>query len=328
MSTIARAFCVELNEVVTADQARREYLSLESPPSRFTFYCSEAPCREKKVRVTCASYRSSAQEVEKFVAAHFRRLDEHLPGCCWLDDQADIEQPLPNENEHQFRRRRAKRKLTDFVDVFDPTLEEPKPSTTPSKNGGSDDGGMPVGTGGRHGSSSATDNGLTKTRYLDKLVDTYLEAKAHFSREEFVKLSVRVVGIGEIPLSQYFLRIQWASLGVEQRVLFGGARFEKDYGEGFKLRFYDKVLDVPVFLYISPSMMKSYRYRRYLRHIVDKHDTARYLNVYVLGTLRANPSGKSVDLIVEDLRHLTIHLGPANIPDDGSLSAETTAAER
>jgi len=33
---ITRAWCIELNEVVTIDVARRAYLSLESPPSRYS----------------------------------------------------------------------------------------------------------------------------------------------------------------------------------------------------------------------------------------------------------------------------------------------------
>jgi hypothetical protein len=84
----------------------------------------------------------------------------------------------------------------------------------------------------------------------------------------------------------------------------------KRYSQGFKLRFYDRVDQLSVFLYVSPDIMAAYRYRKYLAHVIEQADAVRYFKVFALGTLRRSPSHDSIDLVVEDLHHLAIILGP------------------
>ena len=43
---IGRAFCQQLNRIVTIDEARREYFSHDDFPERFVFLCSSEACRE------------------------------------------------------------------------------------------------------------------------------------------------------------------------------------------------------------------------------------------------------------------------------------------
>jgi len=45
--------------------------------------------------------------------------------------------------------------------------------------------------------------------------------------------------------------------------------------------------------------------------LLSHADEVRFFTVFALGTLAASPSGKSVSVEIDDLRHLAIVLGPA-----------------
>jgi hypothetical protein len=269
------AYCVELEKVVTADEARREFLSLETPIERFNFLCSEEACRAAKVQIIGVAYRTAAQEQEKFVAAHFRRKasDSHLEGCLWNTLENEDIDPSRKAPDDAARRRQAHRKLTDFVNVFDPRLDADAaggslstPDTSivhPNTVGESKK---------RRGSVTDHRPGKTRTNSLGRLVDTYLEAQGKLTREEFSALRIHIAGLGTIPIRDYFCPIRRAALTNNGRVLFGGAILVKRYSQGFKLRFYDRVDQLSVFLYVSPDMMAAYRYRKYLAHVIEQAD--------------------------------------------------------
>ena len=82
---IERAWCVELGRVVSINEARRELVGGTDTTSRFTFLCSDERCRAHGTRVTGVNYWRPAQEADKYRAAHFRELDEHLEGCEWRE---------------------------------------------------------------------------------------------------------------------------------------------------------------------------------------------------------------------------------------------------
>lgn len=202
MIRITRAYCIELERVVTADEARREFLSLDAPPKRFCFRCTEDRCRtaDPVVRVTGAAYRTAAAESEKYVSAYFRRLDAHLTGCFWNSPENDDSKPLPGETAQSWHQRRARRKLTDFVDIFDPRLDNEMEvgATSPMERV------IPDADKARgwdrtlEPRSTSNAPGKTHTSYLDKLVDTYLEAKSILTHEELRELTVHVVKVGNI----------------------------------------------------------------------------------------------------------------------------------
>lgn len=113
---ITRAFCVELNREVTITEARREYLSLEHPPKRFSFVCSDVHCAGGNVRITGANYWVAADETLKFQTAHFRRLGQHEAGCVWCGEPANV----PDSDTDISHGRLARAKLNDLITVFDP----------------------------------------------------------------------------------------------------------------------------------------------------------------------------------------------------------------
>lgn len=310
MSRITRAYCQQLDRVVTIDVARREFLSEEPAKERYDFLCSERSCQEIGIRVIGVSYRTAAIDEDKYVAAHFRHHDQHLPDCPFAAVEDELLTRMSSETEADFVGRLAHRKLSDFVDEFDPGTDEdaqaeaaPVPVEGETSRGGG--AGRPAATKPR-----PLQPGRTTTRYLDRLVDTYLEARSQLSPAEFQALEITVKGQGPIRLASYFRSLKSMPLDTQGRVIFGGARFERAYGSGFRLRFYDEVQGRPVFLYVAPSQMAAYRYRKYLRSIIEQSGDQYYFQVFALGVLKAHPERKQVDLVVPDLRHLTLLLKP------------------
>ena len=86
MSTIKiqRAYCVELDEIVSIDTARREYFSLlPNRRIRFNFLCSDQLCRfhnENGVRVTGVNYNKLCEEKTTGVDQSKLRTIEQMTG--------------------------------------------------------------------------------------------------------------------------------------------------------------------------------------------------------------------------------------------------------
>ncbi|MEW6347097.1 MAG: hypothetical protein RXR20_00800 [Paraburkholderia sp.] len=322
---ITRAWCVELNEVVTIDVARRVYLSLENPPSRFNFLCSNKACRDAEVRVVGANYRKAAEDGEKFQAAHFRHWigDAHLQDCEWLEDEASGEQK-PGESEEAFHQRRVRRKLSDYITTFDPRLDD-DPGGDGKSDGPTGPGQQPPegGTPRPRGGGTPDDTpGETRSNDLERLVNNYREARETLTWEEFQSLEIGIVGAARIRLANYFVPVTRGQHYPKQRVLYGGASFLKSYGQGFKLCFYDRIDGKRVYVYISSQQMLAYRFRKYLRGIIDQIPLRRYVTVYAIGTVRQSQSGDSFDLIVDDVRQLALILGPRRAETDSTEKVE------
>lgn len=325
--SITRAFCVELQQELSIVAARREYFSQEPPRARFNFLCSSEPCRAQGVKITGVRYDVKPQEHPTFVAAHFRANPnyEHHADCEWVDEaDAAQDKPAPEESEALTALRKVKRKLDDYIDVFDPALKErtrpasstDKPEPSPEEKPAS---ATPSST-----TSNTKQPTETRTNNLERLVDSFRQAQATLSKEEFALLTLRIPGQGEVTLRSWFRHIKFAKLEDERRVLYGGGLVER-YGTGFKFKFFDRLQGKQVTLYVSPAQMQAYRSSRYISELLSHADEVRFFTVFALGTLAASPSGKSVSVEIDDLRHLAIVLGPAkeatpNTKDDpGSI---------
>ncbi|MBO7806121.1 hypothetical protein [Burkholderia pseudomallei] len=328
---ITRAYCVDLDEIVTIDAARREFLSIEPTPERFRFLCSDDACREAGVAVTGVNYTFNAEEGAKHVAAHFRahNPEKHLPDCEWRKaakgDASD--EPLPGETDEDARQRIARRKLTDFVLSFDPTDREDVDGKSRSGKGsdGDNDGagsdGHPRPTRPR---AEGPAGGHASTRDLERLAESYRDARATLSDDEFRVLTLRVKKIGTLALGEYFQPLTRCSEATADRIIYGGAtlsdRYPKDGGRGFKLKFYDKIDNLPVYLYVSQADVDAYRHRKYLCGIVDKIPAHRFVRVFANGVIRRSPSGKSYSVEISHPRHLALVL--AEPKDNGKASAK------
>ncbi|OUM06994.1 ATPase [Pseudomonas syringae] len=325
---ITRAFCVELQQELSIAAARREYFSQEPPRKRFEFLCSNEACRVLGAKVTGVRYDVKPQDNPTFVAAHFRANPhyDHHPDCEWVDEAADEKQEDPvEETDVQTRLRKAKRKLDDYIDIFDPTIKDPAKDKSGVEKAGTRAPQPPA-------ANPPTDTTTpkapryseTRTNNLERLVDSYRQAKAELSLDDFKLLKLKIPGQGELSLRSYFRHIKYAQLGDNERVLFGGGLIEQRYGLGFKFKFFDRLEGKLVTLYVSPAQMQAYRSSRYISELLSHADNVKFFTVYALGTLTQSPSGKSYSVEVDDLRHLAIVLGPAKEPvEEETVPAST-----
>ncbi|MEE4102953.1 ATPase [Pseudomonas viridiflava] len=315
---ITRAFCVELQQEMSIAGARREYFSQELPRKRFEFLCSNEACRAMGAKVTGVRYDVKPQDNPTFVAAHFRANPhyDHHPDCEWVD--ADADEPVEEQvdtNDPQAALRKAKRKLDDYIDVFDPTIKEPAKEKSGVEKAGNPAPPAAVSTAPvPPAEPKAPRYSETRTNNLERLVDSYRQARAELSPEEFKLLKLRIPGQGELSLRSYFRHIKYAQLGDNGRVLYGGGLVEQRYGQGFKFKFFDRLEGKLVTLYVSPAQMLAYRSSRYISELLSHADQVKFFTVYALGTLTKSPSGKSFSVEVDDLRHLAIVLGPEKEP--------------
>lgn len=315
---ITRAFCVELQQEMSIAGARREYFSQELPRKRFEFLCSNEACRAMGAKVTGVRYDVKPQDNPTFVAAHFRANPhyDHHPDCEWVD--ADADDPVEEQvdtNDPQAALRKAKRKLDDYIDVFDPTIKEPAKEKSGVEKAGSPAPPAAVSTAPvPPAEPKAPRYSETRTNNLERLVDSYRQARAELSPEEFKLLKLRIPGQGELSLRSYFRHIKYAQLGDNGRVLYGGGLVEQRYGQGFKFKFFDRLESKLVTLYVSPAQMQAYRSSRYISELLSHADEVKFFTVYALGTLTKSSSGKSFSVEVDDLRHLAIVLGPQKEP--------------
>lgn len=313
--SISRAFCVELQEELSIAGARREYFSQEEPRQRFDFLCSTEPCRKLGAKITGVRYDVKPQDNPTFVSAHFRANPhyDHHPDCEWIEEQAEDTPQLTDaqESEPQARIRKAKRKLDDYIDIFDPTIKPPtkekaqedKPSTAAVQI---TDERLPA----EMQPAKPARQSETRTNNLERLVDSYRQAKAQLSVDDFKLLTIKIPGQGELALRAYFRHIKYAKLGDNGCVLYGGGLVER-YGLGFKFKFFDRLEGKLVTLYVSPAQMKAYRSSRYISELLSHAEEVKFFTVYALGEVNESPSGKSISVQVEDLRHLVIVLGPS-----------------
>lgn len=303
---ISHAFCVEANAVLPITEARQFYFSNPKRGS-LHFLCSTEVCRKSGVKVTGVNYHVPPQEESNHVAPHFKAnpIDEHDLSCEWVGPEEALTRG-PGESTEQFAERQAKRKLNDPVDYFDPTStdreDEVEPGADAPSTGGGATGGAPRKGGGSSEARHATNS-------LERLVQCYREAKESLSKEEFEALTLNVKGLGVIPLRTYFRPMEWARLGENGRALMGGAKY-KEYGKGFRFDFFDKHEGKPISLYVDSKTIEAYRFRRYWRELFKQATRVKYFRVYALGSLAERQDGKGYDIVLDDLRHLAITLGP------------------
>lgn len=321
--SITRAFCVQLQQELSIVAARREYFSQELPRARFDFLCSSEVCRALGVKITGVRYDVKPQEHPTFVAAHFRANPhyEHHRDCEWVEENDASTEPSDEiETPSQTALSKIKRKLDDYIDIFDPSIKEAVKAGEVNADAPSSDAQSPAPKA-PSSQSRPVKRAETRTNNLERLVDSFRQAQAGLTKEEFALLTLRIPSQGEVSLRSYFRHIKFAQEGDEQRVLYGGALVER-YGTGFKFKFFDRLHGKLVTLYVSPAQMQAYRSSRYISELLSHAEQVRFFTVFALGTLAASPSGKSLSVVIEDLRHLAIVLGPAKDAAPDTIKGE------
>lgn len=235
------AYCHELGRCLSIDEARTEFFSRKPEErKRFTFSCSDRNC---DVTISGVNYHVKAEDGEKFKAAHFRSPHPHKFGCEWLEFTEDADQDRrPDESEADFTERKAKQKLTDYINCFDPSIDDPdgEPSdpvklVTPvhtRKTVGDDD---KTGT-----NEEPRWSRYTRTNQLQRLIDTWQEAKETLPQGEFRALRLRIMHHDQVYLHEYITHIQRGLANPYSGVIYGGGTLMHRYGRGFLINFFDK----------------------------------------------------------------------------------------
>jgi hypothetical protein len=233
---VTHAYCIELDKEVTIDEARRSFLNQDPKPARYNFLCSSRACRAKGVVITGVNYTLNAEDGAKVREAHFaaRNPEKHAGDCEWRQaavDEANDERPFDTLDE-QTRLRRLRRKLTDLITEFDP--RNPTEADTPTH---ADEAEAPAAASVRQRDRAHIPRNLTndrtRTSDLERLVQSYREARQCLSSEELDACQLAVTGKGKVRLMKYFCRLSQADVHTTDVIIHGGARLEHRYGNGF-----------------------------------------------------------------------------------------------
>jgi len=297
------AYCIELGREVDIQEACQEFAA-QDHFTEFHFLCSDPTCRSSDkdhgVRVTAVNHHRLPEEGKVFKSPHFRKWDDHIATCEWMElDAALRDGKLLEEVKESEKHRKIRNKVTKLITRFILPSNEPK-----------------EGTGSRAGSELERIRGIADRQAkqrgmlgylrgagstatsLEALVTCYEELKSLDALDE----EFEVDKYGSTTFRNAFRQLVLGE-GMGFFVLYGGARLYKRYGTGFALDFMDKiheksadkVHEVPVTLYISSDDLKTYRPSARLRRMVDEVEKNKkrrpYLRVYWIGKLERTDKG-------------------------------------
>lgn len=321
------AYCHELKRCVSIDEARFEYFSLDPDErKRFTFSCSDRSCN---VLISGVNYHIMAEYGVKFKAAHYRSPHSHLPTCEWIQFTNEAENIQYEDGaENDLHEREARIKLRDIVNYFIPYTDTENSERDSEK----DSTNLIVHS---HPQNKETNlkrrkrfQRYTRTNQLQRLTDTWQEAKIKLTYHEFKTLKLTVANYGRIPLSQYITHIKQGLSNQYNGVIYGGGSLKKRYGRGFLFQFYDQYNNKNVFLYVSKDIMNKSRFGHYIDEVL-KIENVRYFRIFLLNPVvseRADGKGKiSVNLNISDLRQLVVYYElKTNTSEESELEDKAT----
>ena len=306
------AYCHELERSISIDEARLEYFAKEPKErKRFAFSCSDRKCA---VLISGVNYHVMAEDGVKFKAAHYRSPHPHMPGCEWLQfaEEIELEQSVDDSNEEQYERK-ARKKLRDLVNHFTPWSDAEEsscdaddwvePSTNLSNSPVCDDG---------QSNKKNYDRWqrYTKTNQLQRLVDTWQEAKVKLSYDELKSLKLHVTNHGKVPFYHYITHIRNGLTNRYDGVIYGGGVLKKRYGRGFLFQFFDKYNKHPIHLYVSKDIMNRGRFGHYIDEVLSAEDV-KYFQMFLLNptiSKREDVKGEQIiNLNISDLRQLVVY---------------------
>lgn len=301
------AYCQELGRIVSISDARTEFFSRKPEErKRFTFSCSDQSCG---VTITGVNYHIKAEEGIKFKASHFASRKPHQPKCEWLKFTEEIEQTRrSNESEHDFTERQLRRKLSDYINCFDPSIDDESSIVVTKNEISISEKSIITNTKERKEAEGLRWNQYTTTNQLQRLIDTWQEAKNKLAKDKnFLKLRIKVVGLGTIYLYEYITHIKNTITNKYNGVVYGGATLIKRWGKGFSFKFFDKYNDMPIKLYVDNKIMERGRFSHYIDEVL-KTPNVRYFKIFLLNPeISENPKFKELNLKMSSLRQLAIY---------------------
>lgn len=310
MSGIRYSWCKELDQVLTAQEAKREFFVTNPRALKFSFFCPNPDCLQEdgtRTRVSCINYRSHPQEQDQSVVVHYRQWDTHVHSC----DSFEAPAALARGGTPSWSRNVGLKSAGAF-DIFDPAdeLETQLASGASVVALGRN---SPLRPGTSFGGIKDRDPGVetvSSTRFVEDLAMLHVQAKSDPNASMLLERYIRVPGRGTRHLKDLFQHISSARVDGTPRIWFGGARMQR-IDIGFYLRFIDKVEGLHVETHISTNEVEAYRHRRHLTDLLSAADDCRYVTAYIWGTVEgSNQDGSCGVLQPARLQHLALILGP------------------
>lgn len=328
MSSIPVAYCIDLDEIVSISEARREYFRQPEPRQKFNFYCPDPSCKQKNGKRTQISAPNLYlplfdPEHKKSRAPHFKIYQNqvHINECESIQySQQNIIKDKDMSNALTTRSKHIKD--NDYIDVFY------RPGTKKSYAISIDKTAQGI-----HGTditrtitskvrgdstrALSEKPSKTSTTFLMTLVDSYILArhrlnKETISQDDFDRLSFRIPNEKTYRYRDFFRKFQ----NVYTQSSFLGVHLGnctvKNNANGWFLNFFDKIEGKRVFLFIHNNQLKKYRYKNNIMEILIRHEKAKFIKCYFL-----NPTYKIsenyVQIILDDneLENLVLVLGTA-----------------
>jgi hypothetical protein len=319
------AYCDELKRSISIAEARTAFFSMEAGKrKRFTFTCSDRNC---KVNISAVNYHVKAEDGNKFRAAHFRSHLPHKFGCEWIQFTEDTEQGIrTDEAESDFTERKARQKLTDWINSFDPSIDDADTkSAGPSRSISAISGGSEARNAAENGVNSRWSK-YTRTNQLQRLMDSWQEAKTKLPTEIFQTPRINIINDGQVYLHKYVTRIKSGITNEFGGVVYGGGTLLRRYGMGFLINFYDKKDGKPVRLYVSKDIMKQGGSAHYIDEILNTQNV-RYFRIFLLNpTISENKNNEGapvINLEISKLRQIAIYYELNSKTEDEQGSAES-----
>lgn len=238
--SIFDAYCIQLKRVVTITEARTEFLN-DPKFNRFDFLCSTPSCRENKVKIVGTNYRihPSTDHRNK---AHFRKypakINEHCEDC-YLHYDENVR--IPGESEDEFKLRKVRSNLDDYVDEFK-LSEENEAITSSSKSSlAKDEKHQPPSSTSNKSKSNAVR--YSKTNQLMRLVESYLDSRNKLKNDVFKTLPLKVEGQDIKYLYQYFYTIK-KGIEKEKHCVYMGDVILKRMDKGLFFQFTETVWEM------------------------------------------------------------------------------------
>ncbi|QPB42870.1 hypothetical protein [Rodentibacter haemolyticus] len=267
---IQTAYCVQLGRVVPITEARTEYLN-QTEWKHFDFLCPTESCRAKGIKLAGINYQIHPSDNHRN-SPHYRtypgQKDLHCSDC-YLS--YDLEQQLPGETTDEFKLRKARARLNDYIDEFnfiqaDESAVTVRKDTQPTKNASTSRQGK------QEKNTETPYSRYAKTTQLVRLVESYLDSKNKLSETMFKKLPLKVEGSKVKYLYQYFYGIK-KGIEYKKHCVYMGNAILKQTDKGLSFQFIETVWKnqkpagykrLPIYLHIPRNILESYRYKRAL----------------------------------------------------------------
>jgi hypothetical protein len=300
--------------VVNIYRAREFYFSL-IPRQELTFLCSDEKCRAAGTKVTGVNYRKTIEEADKFVRPHFRKNDEHIDTCEWVERE-EARQEIEEESDgkanqtDQGGRRRKTPKFTDVVDLFTPKSATDRGHAKSLRKDRSEIKNLADKRERIEGYKKQIRTNLTRSSLLEEVVSCYetLDYEGKYSTYLIIK------GTRKRTYLDCFRRIKRYVPGRDGWFIFYGGATVESLDQDFKLSFFDPVFmrgrKYEISLYLTKEQLNVQRCRgAYLREMLKElaSDKRGYAKCYFYGRVKSSEKiPNCLDITVDDLNNLAL----------------------